>query len=586
VIAIFHNERWFYRDIEPFQSISPKTRWKMAFSLSGGRSTQHLRRIFSILRIFLFGRLGELLKYRVMSLLIRGARLVEEGRAPWRGDIAVEGDTIVALGELQGPADEVIDASGLYVAPGFIDIHSHTDALLLADPFAESKLLQGVTCEVIGNCGFSAAPLGEETLSGLEKELAPYGVPVSWRKLADFLSRLEAGGIGPNVATLVGHGNLRALAMGLEAKEASAEQIQAVGALARQAVAEGAFGLSFGLIYPPGCFSDTQELVAAAAAARGSFFSIHLRDEGAGLPAAVAEALEICRGSGTPLQLSHHKVTGRQNWGLVKESLQIIEQGRSQGLDITADVYPYTATNTSLSVVLPDWMKAGGREKLLARLKDEIALKKLQADWGRRATDPEVWEDYAVSRTFSPQYRPWQGKRIREICRATGEPPWRVIRDLLSADSAQTEMIRFCISEADLEEVLRRPWVMIGSDASAKDFRQDWGCPHPRGFGTFPRIIAEYVRKKGLLTLPEAIGKMTTLPAARLGLPDRGRLAPGYKADLVIFNFEEISDEADFSSPPRPPRGIFSVIVNGVVEVRQGVLQGEKKGRILRFFGD
>jgi N-acyl-D-amino-acid deacylase len=521
-----------------------------------------------------------------MSLLIRRAMLVEEGRPPWQGDLAVEGDTIVALGELSGPADEIIDASGLHLSPGFIDIHSHSDALLLADPFAESKLLQGVTCEVIGNCGFSAAPLGKETRASLTQDLAPFGLQADWQNMGEFLDLLAKRGVGPNVASLAGHGNLRGLVMGSEAGSASAEQRQAIGAFARQAVAEGAFGLSFGLIYPPGCFTDTEELVAAATAAQGRFFSIHLRDEGAGLLGAVAEALEICRRSGTPLQISHHKVTGRQNWGLVKASLQMIEQARTQGLDVTADVYPYTATNTSLSVVLPDEMKAGGREKLLARLKTPEALQKLQDDWGARATAPEAWEDYAVSRTFSPRYKPWQGRRISEICRETEEPPWRVIRDLLSADSLQTEMIRFCISEADLEEVLRRPWVMVGSDASAKDFRQDWGCPHPRGFGTFPRLIAEYGRNRGLLTLPQAIGKMTALPAARLGLKDRGRLTPGFKADLVLFDYALLSAEADYGAAPRPPEGIFSVIVNGVVEVREGEIRRAKKGRILRALED
>jgi N-acyl-D-aspartate/D-glutamate deacylase len=269
---------------------------------------------------------------------------------------------------------------------------------------------------------------------------------------------------------------------------------------------------------------------------------------------------------------------------LVKESLRIIEQARGEGLDITADVYPYTATNTVLSVVLPDWMKAGGTQAMLERLQDPHILQKVKAEWGRRATEPEQWEAYEISRTFAPENGIFQGQRLSEICRQKGESPLEAIARLLVSDSGQTEMMRFCIDEKDMEEVLARPWVMVGSDASAKDFQSDWCCPHPRAFGTFPRVLAEYVRNKKLLPLHEAIRKMTSLPAQRLSLTDRGRLAPGCKADIVIFDPEAVADCSTYEKPLQAPQGIEWVLVNGVAAVRKGELTGARPGKVLRSF--
>ncbi len=321
--------------------------------------------------------------------------------------------------------------------------------------------------------------------------------------------------------------------------------------------------------------------VCAAVGGKG-FFSLHLRDEGAGLLVALEEALEIARRSQTALQVSHFKASGQANWHLQIKGREKLEQARDEGMDITADIYPYEATNTVLSAVLPDWMKAGGRLALLARLQDAAALENLSQEWGERARDPAVWKEYAICHTFASENGEFEGRRISEICQQRRRTPLEVITRLLLTDVGRTEIMRFCLSVENLEETLRRPWVMIGSDASAKDFSGDWGHPHPRGFGTFPRIIAEFVRKRQILSLPEAVRKMTFLPAQRLGLADRGRIVPGCKADLVIFNAETIADEATYARPLQAPRGISWVIVNGVVAAQAGQPTGARPGKVLR----
>lgn len=464
-----------------------------------------------------------------------------------------------------------------------MDIHSHTDHLLLTDPLASSKLLQGVTCEVGGNCGISAAPLGREHRAGLAEELAPAQQAVDWEEMEGFLARLERAGIGPNFATLVGHGNLRGRVVGYGDGKATPEEIAEMSAQAGRALRQGAFGVSAGLIYPPGCYADREELAGVVAAAQGcGFFAVHIRDEGAGLLAAVEEVLEVARRSKVALQLSHHKVTGRQNWGLVVKSVELIEEARREGLDVTADLYPYTATNTSLSAVLPDWMKAGGREEMLARLQEAAVLERLTQEWGARAKEAARWEEYVISRSFNVENKNSEGKKISELCRRSGRPPLTEIVALLLADGGRTEMMRFGMCEADIEFVLRQPWVMVGSDAGAKDFSADWGCPHPRAYGTFPRLLGEYVRKRRLLSLAEGVRKLTALPARRLGLMDRGVLAVGAKADLVIFDPEAIADQATYQEPIQPPQGIAWVLVNGTIAVRQGELTGARPGKVLK----
>jgi len=519
-----------------------------------------------------------------MDLLIRGGMIVDGTGAPPRpAEVAIAGDTIIEVGGVHVSAKKILDATGLIVSPGFIDIHSHTDHMLLANPLAESKLLQGVTCEVGGNCGSSAAPLNEEQAREAGNELRPHGPEVSWHDTGEFLSVLEKAGIGLNFATLVGHGNLRGGVIGYEARAAGPEELREMQRRAAKSLQEGAFGISAGLIYPPGCFADAKELAAVCAAAQGrGFFAVHMRDEGAGLLEAVEEVIGVARAANIALQISHHKVTGERNWGLVKKSLEKIAEAREEGLDITVDVYPYEATNTGLSAVVPDWMKAGGREALLARLQDSAMLKRWAQEWGERGTDLARWQEYMVSRVFAEEQKQFEGKRIAEICQELDKSPLETVAQLLLNDKGGTEMIRYCIAEKDIEEVLSRPWAMIGSDAGAKDFSGGWGCPHPRGFGTFPRVLAKYVRERGIFTLAEAVRKMTSLPAGRLGIRDRGRIAPGCKADLVIFDAAEIADQATYQHPARPPSGIEWIIVNGVVAAEQGKLTGARPGKVLR----
>jgi N-acyl-D-amino-acid deacylase len=519
-----------------------------------------------------------------MTLLIRGADVLDGTGAPYQhADILIQDDTIIAVGVIDTGVDETIDADGLTVCPGFIDIHSHTDHLLFAYPLADSKLLQGVTLELGGNCGFSAAPPDVEVQRVIAEELVSVAVTPDWSGMADFLDRLETSGIGPNFATLVGHGNLRGEVVGFDNRPAQPGELQQMQAHASRALQEGAFGISAGLIYPPGCYSDSDELATVCAVASGrGFFSVHMRDEGAGLLSALTEVIEVARRARVPLQVSHHKVGGKANWGLVGQSIAMIDAARAAGMDITADVYPYIATNTSLAAVLPDWMRAGGTDAMLARLNDPAALARIADEWGDRARDVERWDEYALSRIYADQQKDLQGQRIGAICRRLSQAPLPVIARILLADAGRTEMMRFCLCEADVAQVLRQPWVMVGSDASAKTLDPAWGCPHPRAFGTFPRVLAEYVRKRGVISLPEAIRKMTFLPAWRLGLKDRGRIAPGCKADLVIFDAERITDTASYEAPLQSPVGIAWVIVNGVVAAHEGRLTGARPGKIIR----
>jgi len=524
----------------------------------------------------------------MFDLVIRGGKLVDGTGNPWfEGDVAIQGGRIAALGSLgKAEAARVIDAAGLVVAPGFIDLHSHSDAELLVNPRAESKIRQGVTTEVIGNCGFSLAPLGPLGKERVQAELAGYGLSLTWETMAGYLETVEKQGVALNVAALIGHGTVRRSVMGYERRRPTAAELEAMKALVDQAMSDGAFGLTTGLIYPPGSFSETEELIelSRVVAKRGGFYASHLRDEGDRLLESVAEALEIGRKGGLPVQLSHHKAVGQANWGKVKESLRMIDEARASGLDVTADQYPYIATATGLSSIIPDWAQEGGAKKVLERLQHPETRRRLAAEVEAVQVKKGGWDKILIPSVKTEKNRLFIGLDLAEIARRRQQAPVEAAFDLLIEEELEVGMIRFGMSEEDVRLVMSHPAVAIGSDGSALApyGRLGQGKPHPRNYGTFPRVLGKYVREEGVLRLEEAVRKMTSLPARRLRLWDRGLLRPGFWADITIFDPVTVAERATFTDPHQYPAGIPYVLVNGQVVIEAGEHTGALPGQVLR----
>jgi len=525
-----------------------------------------------------------------LTFLLRKATVYDgSATTPVVADVGIAGDRTVVVGEAAA-AHEIIDCDGLVLAPGFIDIHGHSDHLLLANPHAESKLLQGVTTEVGGNCGFSPGPMVESVRAEAQADLAEFGLAVNWQTLGEFLDLLQRGGIGLNFACLVGLGNVRAAAMGYEPRPATRRQIKEMQGAVATAMREGAVGVSSGLIYPPGMAANADELgeVCKAAAELGGFYATHMRNEGAELLKSVGEALEVGKRSGCAVQISHLKATGEANWGLVEPALALLDFARAAGMRVAADQYPYTATSTGLYVLLPDWAQEGGAEAAAERLRDEGARRRAGQQLLRRSK--EDWQRIRIATVRSEANRWAEGLTITEIARRWESSEAYTVVDLIAAERGHVAMVRFAMSEADVERVMKHRQVMVGSDAAARATSGPLaaGKPHPRAFGTFPRVLGHYVRERRVIGLGEAIRKMTRLPAAWLGLEDRGVVRRGAYADLVLFDPERIADRATYDDPIQPPAGIRSVWVNGRMVVRDGELTarfrggGPPAGRVLR----
>jgi N-acyl-D-amino-acid deacylase len=520
-----------------------------------------------------------------MDFIIRDCLILDgTGAEPVRGDVAVRGDTIAAVGRITETAPVTIDAEGRALAPGFIDAHGHTDDTALVMPNLDSKILQGVTTEFCGQCGVSAAPLTPDMAARTEKRLGPGDTPLPWRTLGEFFDVLEQRGIGVNIASQVGQGNLRGLVVGYDNRPATDDEQARMADLAAQALREGACGLSTGLIYVPSAYADTEELVAVCRplAELGGVYTTHMRDEGDRLLEAVTETIAIGRGAGVPVHIAHHKAIHQRNWGKVKESLALIDAARAEGIAVTADVYPYLATATGLSASLPDWAREGGREVIRGRLADPATRARMVADLPPPEAD--IWDARHLVGFSLAKNQPGEGQSVREIATARGQVPAQAMVELLHEEDGDVGQITFGMCEEDVETVLRHPMVMIGSDAEARTFSGPLatGKPHPRAFGTFPRVLGRYARERGVLTLPEAIRRMTSLPAATFGFRDRGLLQVGKKADLVLFDPATIIDCATFADPRQAPAGIDSVWVNGVIAVERGKITGRRGGRALR----
>jgi N-acyl-D-amino-acid deacylase len=528
----------------------------------------------------------------MLDLKIEGATVIDgAGGAGSRADVGVRDEVIVAIGDLsRETAGNRLHASGKVLAPGFIDMHSHSDWRLWANRRAESKIRQGVTTEVVGNCGFSPAPVTPEFREELRgfALYVPKGMDFQWKSVREYLAALDAGGTAVNVVQLIGHGTLRVAAMGFARRPPAPAELVRMQRLLAQAIDDGAWGLSTGLIYAPGSYATTEEIVALAAVAgrhRG-FYASHIRGEGATLLDAVAEAIRVGREGDVPVQVSHVKAAGRPNWGKVREALDLIDDARAEGLDVMADVYPYTASSTTLRTLLPDWALEGGVEAMSARLRDPAMRARIREELeapvtGQSLLDRIGWENIMIS--YCGRRKDAEGKRLSEIGAALGVDPLDAALDLIVDEAGKAYMILFQLDEADLRRALLHPMVMIGSDGSALAPYGDLGAgkPHPRSYGTFPRVLGEYARDQRVLTLPQAIHKMTGLPARRLGLRDRGVVRVGARADLVVFDHKRVADQATYEDPHRYPVGIEHVIVNGRFVIKDGEHTGSLPGRVL-----
>jgi N-acyl-D-amino-acid deacylase len=505
--------------------------------------------------------------------------------------VGIRGERITAIGNLrQAFAPCTIEAAGLCVAPGFIDIHTHSDISLLYNPQQTSALVQGITTQVVGNCGIAMGLITDEPIFAYERRwLAPYGIRVTWEgSLARFYELVGERGTATHIIPQVAHGTLRKRVMGMERRPPTSAELRQMQQLIEQAVEDGVWGFSTGLEYAPGSYAQTDEIIALAkvAAKYGLFYSTHLRDEADRLVEAVQEALRIGEEAGIAVQLSHHKADGERNWGLVQRTLQMVEEARAKGLDVMLDQYPYDAYLTSLLTgILPDWATEGGPDAIVDRLttpsvreqiRSEILV--LHPDW----SEPDHWQRVVIA--VARNNRGLQGKSILQIAQERRCHPLDCVLDILVEEHTFVSAARFTLSEADVQTVLRYPLTMIGSDAiaTAPLGKMSVDRVHPRNYGTFPRVLGRYVRELRLLSLPEAVHKMTGLPARRLGLHDRGILREGAVADITVFHPLTVQDRATFEEPHQLPIGIEYVLVSGKVALERGVPTGTLAGQVLR----
>jgi N-acyl-D-amino-acid deacylase len=527
----------------------------------------------------------------MFDYVIRKALVLDgSGEPAYEADVAIANGRIAEVGIVEGDAARVIDGTDLVLAPGFIDMHSHTDAGLFVDPRAESKITQGVTLEVCGNCGFSSAPvLDEPGRAELESWRKRYDIKEDWSTMDEFLTAFEKRPIGVNFLTLVGHCNLRAAAVGLADREATPQELAQMRRLAAEAMQDGAFGISTGLIYAPGCFGDEAELieVTKGVAPYGGIYASHIRDERANLVEAVDEAITIGRGAGVPVEIAHHKACGAANWGKVKDTLKLIDKARGEGIDVTADQYPYTASATSLSTLLPMELNDGGDKALLERIKsqreellDFLNKSSSRGEFGSTGD----WANVLISGVRTDKNGYCEGMTIEEIAAQRGSAGAETVLDLLVEEETNVSMVQFGMCEDDIKTVMRSMNTMIGSDASARAITGELakGKPHPRAFGTFARVLGYYVREQNVIPLETAIRKMTSMPARKLGLADRGTIKAGYWADIVVFDADKVKDMATYKTPHQNSVGIEYVFVNGKLAVEHGEMTGELAGKVLR----
>ncbi len=527
------------------------------------------------------------------DLLLVGGTVVDGSGAPRRhADVAVTGDRIAAIGDLRGrTAARIVDASGLVVAPGFIDMLGHSEETILVDPRGVSKVTQGVTTEITGEGG-SVAPVSAATLREDSAQYAAWGLVVDWHDLDGYFRRLERSGTPLNIGTFVGATQVRRYVLGDADRAPTAAELTEMEALVDTAMRQGALGLSTALVYAPAFYAKTPELVALArvAAKYGGVYATHIRNEGAGIDAALSEAFRIGREARIPVEVWHLKVAGRPNWGRMPRILARFERLRAAGQPVGANSYPYTASATGLDASSPAWAHAGGVDSMLARLRDPATRARIRRAMGGGARQESFsggaggLSGVMVLGVLDSTLRRYEGRRISDIAREEHRDPYDVLFDILIADHARTGAAYFSMSEADVRAAVAAPWVGVGMDfgAVAPDGPLHLRVVHPRAYGTVPRILGRYVREEHALSLETAVHKMTGVAAGRLHLPQRGLLREGYYADITVFDPATVADRATFEDPHQPSVGIRYVLVNGRFTLDDGKLTGERPGRALR----
>jgi N-acyl-D-amino-acid deacylase len=524
--------------------------------------------------------------------LLRGGTIYDgSGAEPYVGDVAIKGDRITCVGRCAGGAKQTIDARGLAVAPGFINMLSWANESLIADGRGQSDVRQGVTLEVMGE-GESMGPWNAEMKAHEAERQGDIKYRIDWTSLGEYLQYLERKGVSPNVASMVGATTVRVHELGEGDVDPTPEQLARMRMLVRQAMDEGAMGVGSSLIYAPANFAETPELIALASEAGrcGGMYISHMRDEGPKLLEAIDELVEISEKSGAPAETYHFKQSGKDNWGKIDAAIARVDAARARGLKITADMYTYPASSTGFDAAMPLWIQAGGIEQWVARLKDPAQRAKALADMRRpdasENTKLVVEEpDKVILVGFKTEaLKPLTGKTLGEVARARGKSPEETVADLIVEDGARIQVVYFGMSEANVAREVTLPWMSFGSDAAALAPEGVFlkSSTHPRAYGNVARLLGKYVREEKRVPLAEAVRRLSTLPADNLKLADRGRLKPGYFADIAVFDAGKIIDLATFAKPQQYAVGMVHVLVNGVPVLRDGKHTGATPGRFVK----
>ncbi len=531
------------------------------------------------------------------NVVITNGHIIDGTGSPWyTGDIGIRDGKIAAIGNLHDAArTRTIDAQGKVVAPGFIDMLGQSEITILVDPRLPSKIYQGITTEITGEGG-SAAPLNDAIIQADHLSYEHYQIKPDWRTLGQYFGRLEKQGMGINLATYVGATQVRRMVLGDADVQPTPAQLDVMKELVRQAMRDGAVGVSTSLEYAPAPYAKTEEIIALAAESSkfGGIYATHMRNESDAVLPAIEEALRIGREAHVPVEIWHLKVAGKNNWGRMPEVVAKINQARAEGMDVTADTYAYPAWFNSLSAFIPQWVHDGGDAKLVERLKDPATRERIRKDmltpsndWDNEWLEIPGPEAILIGVVQNPQLKSVQGKRLSEVAKLWNKDPMDTLFDLLVQDNAYTYVAVFGMSEPDVELALQQPWVSVDNDSegASPDGLLGQAHPHPRAYGTFPRILRKYVREEKKLSLEDAIRKFSALPAQRMRLTDRGVLKKGMWADVVIFDPATVRDVATFENPNQLSEGMNCVLVNGVPVIEDGKMTGKLPGKVLRGAG-